>query len=154
MTKPIYLIDIQWEGLNCLGQQIKEILELVELYPTIKDAIWYASDLDSSPIPECIRNFGSFVPKKVGNTRNLITICQNVDQFLSGVFFALNKDFGDHLDAEFGTEDESFRDISDAVLEIRAFDTTFFEIYTNDYALARKITEKFHSEIFTEEQHF
>ena len=152
MTKPNYLIDVQWEGgVNCLGEQLIEILDFIELYPAIKDAIWYASDLDSSPIPECIRKFGDFIPKKVGNTRDLITICQHVDQFLSGIFLAFSKDVGDHLNEEFGTEDKEFRDIGDAVLEIRAFDTTFLEVYTNDYNLVHKIAEKFHCEISTEE---
>ena len=152
MTKPIYHVDVRWEGgVNCRGQQLKEILELIEFYPTIKNAIWYASDLDSSPIPDCIINFTKFIPEKIGNTRNLITICQNVNQFLSGVFLAFSRDVGDRLNEGFETEDKAFRDIGDAVLEIRAFDTTFFEIYTNDYDLVHKIAEKFLCEISTEE---
>ena len=151
MTKPTYLVDIQWEGCNCLGEQLEKILELIELYPSTKNAVWYASDVDSSPIPDCIRNFADFIPKKIGDTSNLILICKNVDQFLSGVFFAFSKDIGDQLNKGFETEDTSFRDIGDAILEIRAFDTTFFEIYTSDYELARKISERFHCEISTEE---
>jgi hypothetical protein len=152
MTKPNYLVDVRWGGgVNCLGQQLEELLEFIELYSTSRDTIWYASDLDSSPIPECIRKFGDFIPKKVGNTRALIAICQQVTQFRSGIFLAFSNDVGDHLKEEFGTEDEEFRDIGAAVLEIRAFDTTFLEVYTNDYDLVRKIVGKFHCEILTED---
>jgi hypothetical protein len=158
MTKPNYYIEVQGEGVSCLGSQLKEILELIKLHPYINHATWYAADVDSSPIPECIRNFGDIIPRKVGNTRDMIAICQHVPQFLSGVFSALSKDAGDQLKDvgdQFGegfeTDDESFRDIGDAVLEIRAFDTSWFEIYANDYDLIRLIAEKFQVKIFTEE---
>ena len=121
------------------------------MYPTIKDAIWYASDVLAVTIPPFIINFNKFTPRRVGNTYDMIAISENVQQFLAGVFLAFNKDVGDHLDEEFGTEDESFRDVGDAVLEIRAFDTTNFEIYANDYDLIHKIAEKFEVKIFTEE---
>ncbi len=152
MTKPNYLINVRWPGgFNCLGIQLKEILEFIELYPSMRETTWYAADLDASPIAECIRDFSDIFPKKVGSTRDLIVICQNIDQFLSGVFFALNKDMQVHSDSTVETEDQLFRDIGNAILEIRAFDTTCFEIYMNDYGLAKKIEKKFHCKILTEE---
>jgi hypothetical protein len=145
MTKPNYLVRVQWkEECSCLGEQLKEILEFIELYPTMKEVIWYASDLDSSPIPECIRKFGDFIPKKVGNTRDLITICQHVPQFLSGVFLAFSKDVGEQLDEGFETEADLFRDMGDAVLEIRAFDTSYFEIYSDDISIISGIANEFY----------
>jgi hypothetical protein len=151
MTKPNYYVEVQGEEVSCLGSQLKEILELIKLYPSIKNAIWYASDVLAVTIPPFIMNFEEFTPRKMGNTHDLIAICQHVDQFHAGVFLAFNKDVGDYLDEEFGTEDESFRDIGDAIFEIRAFDTTNLEIYAKDYDLIHKIAEKFEVKIFTEE---
>ena len=54
------------------------------------------------------------------------------------------------MDEGFETDDESFRDIGDAIFEIRAFDTTLFEIYATDYDLISKIAEKFQVKISTE----
>ena len=148
MTKPNYLVDVLWEGgVNCRGEQLKEILELIELYPQLKMQFGMHQISILLQYLNVLENLEILFLKKVGNTRDLIAICQHVDQFLSGVFFAFTKDVGDQLNEEFETEDESFRDIGDAVLEIRAFDTTYFRIYTNDYDLVHKIAEKFHSEI-------
>jgi hypothetical protein len=42
MTKPNYLVDVRWGGgVNCLGQQLEELLEFIELYSTSRGTIDY-----------------------------------------------------------------------------------------------------------------
>ena len=78
----------------------------------------------------------SFQLRKIGDSHSLINICENIDQFLSGVFIAVkekNQNFKCQ-DLYIGTEDEQFRSLNfDGILiEIRAFDTSYFELYSDD----------------------
>jgi hypothetical protein len=70
------------------------------------------------------------IPKRIGHTEDLLALASNVDQFQSGVLLAFPKDQGPYLEQLYGTEDARFRDLGKAILEIRPFDTSYFEIYT------------------------
>jgi hypothetical protein len=142
MTKPTYLVKIAGKDVDCLGEQLVAILETIQ--PYLNGVIWYASDVLATTKPPFILDYKKFTPKRVGATTDMITVSHQVDQFLSGVFFALPNDEGDQLNEEYGTEDEEFRDMRDAVLEIRAFDTSYFEIYANDFDLIHKISRGFY----------
>lgn len=91
----------------------------------------------------------SFSLKKIGAISNLQKIAQEMDQFLSGVFLAIRKDTLVKNKILLGTEDSEFRqlEIDGVIIEIRAFDTAYFEIYSDDYTLIKSISDHYHMEI-------
>ena len=142
MTEANYLVRITGKDAACLTEQLVCILQTIE--PFIKDVVWYIADLDADRTPPDILKYKECTPKRVGQTGDLILLSQKVHQFLSGVFLALPNDQGDLLNCEYGTEERAFRDMGDAVLEIRAFDTSYYEFYSNNFDLIHKISRNFY----------
>lgn len=89
----------------------------------------------------------SFFLSEIGSDEALIKLSSQINQFLSGVFLAINKNTI-NLKIEqlkVGTEDEQFRSLplEGILIEIRAFDTSLFEIYTEDKKIIKELTQKF-----------
>src|SRR5688572_12682505 len=133
MNKSLFLARISNKKAACTGAQLLLILNIIR--PYVQGCIWYGADIEINrnlcPMP----GVEGAIPKKIGRNDDLIKLVANVDQFLSGVFFALPKDIGQVWNHEFYTEDEVFRDIKEAILEIRAFDTSYFEVYSSNLEL-------------------
>lgn len=154
MFKPKYLICLDKrafppEQVVCLGSQLKSIVE--SLSELIAMHVWFCADVDAfSPIPTKL-GIDSFRLKKIGNDSSLIDLCENIDQFIWGVFLCIDSNFSSQniQNVELETEDESFRPIPcDGVLiEIRAFDTSYFALYSEDLALMKKISAMYNVEI-------
>ena len=113
--------------------------------------VWYVADIDAfSEIPNRLGLNSSFLKEINGDTR-LMQICSQIDQFLSGVFIAVDAEFSvkDINVLEVGTEDEKFRalPINGVLLEIRAFDTSFFVIYSEKENIIKDLANKFKVEI-------
>ncbi len=154
MFEPKYLICLDEKVFShdqvvCLGSQLKSIIQnLIEL---IEPLVWFCADVDAiSPIPEKL-GIDSFQLRKIGDSHSLINLCENIDQFLSGVFIAIkekNHNFK-WTDLYIGTEDEQFRSLNlDGVLiEIRAFDTAYFELYSDDSILMKKLSQMYEAKI-------
>jgi hypothetical protein len=73
------------------------------------------------------------------------TFAQNVasaNQFESGVFWAAQGTFSLPR-PDPGTEDEEYASIGDAVVEIRAFDTSWIEVSSHEENVVRAIASKF-----------
>jgi len=147
MSKPLFLIRIssREREVTCLGSELIEILNVI--HPFVKSNIWYGADIEINGMQPFKWALESSVPRKIGNFDSLVQISQDTEQFLSGTFFALSKDFGEIWNHQFFTEDSPFRNIEEAVVEIRAFDTTYFEIYSSNYEMMRILSEHFHAEI-------
>lgn len=85
-------------------------------------------------------------PKLVGLVSKLIYWIERTEYFESGVFLGIQNFRSQHIEAsEFWTEDDQWRDFQDAKIEIRAFDTSFYEIYSSDYSLLEFILARFPS---------
>lgn len=146
MFQPKFQILIQKENFNdnfiCLGSQLITIINFLK--DVLLPHIWYAADIDV--LGETLIDY-SFFLKKIGDDSILIDICAKIDQFLSGIFVAIdNRILNPNIEQiEVGTEDKRFRSLPlDGVLiEIRAFDTSFFEIYTEDEGIIKKLANKF-----------
>lgn len=143
MNTPKFLIKIQYVNGNCLGKQLVSILEV--LNPLFKPT-WYVADVEINGPMHFKFGLEGWIPKRLGNTLEVIKLAQGVDQFLSGVFFALPMDVGPTWNREFATEDDLFRDLEEAILEIRAFDTSYFEIYTSDLQIIETLQKYFPNE--------
>lgn len=90
--------------------------------------------------------YSSFL-RKIGTDESFIKLSSQIDQFLSGVFFAIDNNCKNLKteQLEVRTEDEQFRclPIEEVLIEIRAFDTSFFEIYTEDEKIIKELAKKF-----------
>ncbi len=95
-------------------------------------------------------------PKKVGNIFDLLSILSITDQFLSGVFIAVKEGAQISNTIELGTEDTKFRPIEmeGVVIEIRAFDTSYFEVYTEDLSLMQKISTHFQTKLMSQSEYY
>ena len=145
MTNPRYSIRLGKSSFNaniaCLGENLTQILKIIKkLYPK---SIWYLADVDTNFEGNYTLGFGGWVCKYAGISEDIIKLVYGVDQFFSGVFLAFTKFQGEILVKEFSTEDPEFRDIGVALLEIRAFDTSYFEIYSNDFHLIQELSKSF-----------
>jgi len=148
MFKPNYLIRLDKKTFSsdqavCLGSQLKSIVE--KLNGLIKPHIWLCANIDAiSPIPRQL-GVDSFQLKKIGDTLSLVNLCENIDQFLSGVFIAIKKSDQNlkYSDLYVDTEDEQFRSLNldEVLIEIRAFDTSYFELYSEDLELIKKLSK-------------
>lgn len=142
MYKPKFLItlkakDFYPDNFVCLGSQLITIVR--HLQPLLTPHIWFAADIDT------------FILKKIGDDEAMIKMCSEVDQFLSGDFCAIENQYAEQnlSSLEVATEDEQFRpiDINGVLIEIRAVDTSYFEIYSEDRDLIRGIAKKFNKEM-------
>lgn len=127
-------------NVSCLGQQLVELLHVIRgFWP---DLNWYIADvqaINALPLPP-----RDPIPMLVGDTDKLIHIAQRVDQFESGVFVGIRSDADRPAFRPGGlwTEDEETADLGDAVLEIRAFDTSYWSIATSDANLATTVRRR------------
>lgn len=153
MFQPKYLIcpnkkSFFPEEAVCLGSQLKDIVK--KLNGLIDAHIWLCADIDAlSPIPKKL-GIDSFQLQKIGNDYSLINLCENIDQFLSGVFIAVRENLNlEYSSLYIDTEDEQFRSINleGVLIEIRAFDTSYFEIYSEDMLLIKKLAEIYNVKI-------
>jgi hypothetical protein len=125
----------------CQGGQIGAII--IAIGNVRPDLTWYVSDV--RVIGPSLVKARRPVPEQIGDTATLTKAVNAVAQFESGVFVGvprrcLTPTF------RFGglwTEDDEAADLADALVEIRAFDTTYVSVATNDAKIADRILEEF-----------
>lgn len=141
MDKNFFLVRIKGGKTSCLAAQLVQILEVINA--STKGLIWYGADVEViGDIPFKL-GLEEWSPKKIGDTKIFIKGLKQVDQFLSGVFFAFPTDVGDVLEGRFSTEDEPYRSSKGAILEIRAFDTSYYEVYSYGLDIIAKLADFF-----------
>lgn len=126
---------------SCLGEQLVRLLQVIqELHPELK---WYVADVQTIGLPLSSRR--EPVPSLFGDTEALLQEVRKVEQFESGVFIGVphSLDRPAFRNGGLWTEDEEAADLGDAVVEVRAFDTSYWLIATADTQLARHVLERF-----------
>jgi hypothetical protein len=133
----------------CLGSQLISIINSVKDY--LPSHVWYGSDV------EAVRNISARLQlndvqlKKIGTDLEFIEYCNEVDQFVWGVFLCIHSNFASQniQGLELETEDKSFRsvNVNGSLMEIRAFDTSYFALYFEDLELSEKFSRLYHVEI-------
>lgn len=153
MFKENYLTMIYNNNFNnntvCLGRQVVEIINFLERF--LPSLVWYGSDISITANSTTIfldEKYTLYTPTKIGTSYDFKKESDKVLQFLSGVFIASEKDILWPQNLKIGTED-LFRpiELNGIILEIRVFDTSYFEIYSDDYELIKKIATHYKSEI-------
>ena len=157
MFKPKYLIRLSKNNFSlndfaCQGKQLEDILNFIKnLLPT---HIWFGSDIWTNSNRYLNDNFESFKLKKIGDLTTLICLASQTSQFMNGIFVAIKKEEASleaSFDLELDTEDEEFRiiDLTGIIMEIRAFDTSYFEIYSENMDLIQKIASHYGTAILS-----
>ena len=137
--------QIDGQNVCCTGTQLISILKVLE--NPLAECSWYVVDISTNhPLPGIFKALHE--PIRLGNTSTLIKACKRCDQFLTGIFLAV-PDRVKHptWSRIFDTLDEPFGDLGPAVLEIRAFDTTYFEIYSSDTESVQMLCDRFASQL-------
>lgn len=140
-----YRLLISFEEVNCLGEQLAMLLEHSK--SLVNGGVWYACDVDTICDNLKIEHLMDYYPKKIGSVEDLIDLANGIQQFIWGLFFLMPTDCGDQLDVKYSNEDEQFRDFGKAILEIRAFDTTWLMVYSKDRKIIEGLKERFNGEV-------
>lgn len=150
MSQPSSFVRLQAKhfdsGFVCEGAQLKEIIQGLELDKLCLS--WFVADIDAeqeSPQGVSRRDYRLC---QIGSTDQVIAITDEIDQFLSGVFVAFTDPaVGANYSEKIATEDPPFREILGALIEIRCFDTSYFEVYSSDEKLLQQAAARFHTNI-------
>jgi hypothetical protein len=144
MPRPRYRLQLNAKnfGDQFVGttDQLRTLLDFVAT--SLDDCDWYVGHVELTDLR--FAAFEGWTPQRVGNIEALLRLLAPDAQFIWGVFLALPTSVAqpDWPEA-ISTEDARFRDIGSARLEIRAFDTTVWELYSSDAGLMQRVAEKF-----------
>lgn len=135
------------DNVICLGSQLITIVNVLKDF--LPDHEWYGADVDAVGKDINKIDLKSFRLNYIGSDFSLIQYCSGIDQFIWGVFVCADSNsFPKNVQGqEVETEDEPFRSIpcTGILLEIRAFDTSYFEIYSDNEKIIDLVHEKFNS---------
>jgi hypothetical protein len=135
-------MEINGERVSCTGRQLSIILNALGALGD--NYAWFAADVSANeklPPALSLQDTALF---RVGDIREFKEACGQVEQYLTGVFLAVPSAGENTLwRCAFNTEDPPFRDLGKAVLEIRAFDTTYFEVYAVERSLLEPLASRF-----------
>ena len=133
----------------CLGTQLISIVHALKDF--LPEHLWYGADVVAVGKNATNSNVNDTQANLIGNDLHFTKYCSGIDQFIWGVFLCINSRFSSPniQDIEIETEDPSFRSIAcdGILLEIRTFDTSYFEIYSEDKKITEIISKQFN---FTE----
>lgn len=121
----------------CLGPQLCKVIQSAsELLPA---AHWYVADVQLTGARA--EEWESRVPTRIADTAQMLARIAQIHQFESGVFAAVPSEIATPVfrGKELWTDDEDFADLGDAVIEIRAFDTSYISVSSADTRLIRRI---------------
>jgi len=137
------------DGVVGLGTQLISIINTIESYLT--PHLWYGADVEAVGKGATKHGLNNIQLRGIGTDLQFIEYCSEIEQFIWGVFLCIDKNFSSQniQGIELETEDKSFRsrNAKGILIEIRAFDTTYFCIYTEKIELITKISEIYNIEI-------
>ncbi len=137
----------------CLGRQLISIIDSIKNY--LAPHMWYGADVEVVGKNSTTHHLNDIQLRRIGTDLQFADYCHEVDQFIWGVFLCVDSNFSSQsiLGIELETEDKSFRpvNINGALMEIRAFDTTYFGLYFEDLELTKIISKLYDVEIEKDE---
>lgn len=147
IKKPTFILRLSGEQFRseivCLGKQLVQILACIQ--DETSNFTWVAFDVfGSSNQPSEV-----LFPKpysEILSTDELILKAKEIVQFHSGVFIGIRKGSKEiewEIDILPETEESEGLQHPEAEIEIRPFDTSYFEIFGMDIAIGNKIKSSF-----------
>jgi len=131
--------SIEGDIISCLGSQLARIVRVATDF--FGEKVWYVANVDFFGKK---MQLSTRTPVRIGNPEQFIEFVQSIDQFLYGVFLAVEINISNpRFREDINTEDSISVDLGDATLEIRAFDTSYFEILTREKQIADMLAEVF-----------
>jgi hypothetical protein len=133
--------SVNKKPVSCTGVQLTEILRVLQ--DQLVDCKWLVADITSNDrrIPS---EMVSSKFRLINSTEELMNISIGIDQYLSGIFLAIPKHINElNIRRVLETEDIPTIDMEDSIVEIRAFDTTYFEIYSSKIDILQTLSNSF-----------
>jgi len=131
-----YCVILSGDKLSCEGYQLVELLTWLVRY---RDGIWYIGDLTFNEFQPALEKYNSATPLLAGNTNYLIDMINPETQLFSGVFLLFTEEQQNINIIDIDTEADVFENFANEILQIRAFDTSYFEVYSSDRLLINNI---------------
>lgn len=144
MTKLLFITgdEIDGQEFNCLGPQLALLIEATQ--PFLEDCTWFVGDVNTTAGYPHFAPHGEKTCVEVGTTQELIRAVEIYGQFTDGVFIAVPNN---RKNAVAGlvvhTEGGEHMHTTDAVVEVRTFDTSYFEVYTASDELYSSLRNRF-----------
>ncbi len=133
----------------CLGSQLISIVNFIK--DMLPKHFWYGADINAVGKDAMRFNVNDVRLNIIGTDSQFTEYCSQIDQFICGVFLCIDSNyFSQNIqEIQLETEDERFRSIScdGILLEIRTFDTTYFQLYSEDLTIMKKLSDMYHVKI-------
>jgi len=143
--KPTSVLRLDREAFGataaCLGWQLGGMLTVIG--QTRRNLQWYAADVHA--IGPWLFRGRSPEPARIGDHETTVRACEGVSQFASAVFAGVLPELEAPVFRAGGlwTEDEEGADLGDSLVEIRAFDATYWSVESTDLELMRNLERRY-----------
>lgn len=130
------------EGVSCTGLQLIKILKCFENF--LPRCNWYAADMSANNVVMELSPFSEPFPKCLESFEQLLYLSFQVDQFYSGIIFAVPEETKVLFwpDRSYITDDFPEKLLGEAIIELRLFDTSYFEIYSSEEAYLNSLASE------------
>lgn len=133
------------EKFICLGTQLILIINVLKDF--LPQHMWYGADIEAEGKKASQVKMNSSQINLIGTDLDFIQYCEGIDQFIWGDFLCIDNNFSSQNieEVKLITEDEEFRPIAcnGILAEIRTFDTSYFEIYSESKKIIDMLSNEF-----------
>jgi len=126
-------------------EQLDIIINLINQFNS--KIVWYLADLETIP-DGWIDLKSNHIPYFIGSTNDLINKLNNKYQNIFAIFICFNEQpKNKDWTRSYWSEDNEVPDLQGALLGIRPFDTSYYDIYSNNLKIMQFISKNFKCEI-------
>jgi hypothetical protein len=139
--------DIDGDEFSCTGPQLAKVLDELTEMPELTACAWFAAAVDAIE-PGQLEPFGADQWTEILNIKTVIEQVRATRQFLDGVFVAIeNSDWPEKTAEAITAYTPMTRSAANSKIELRAYDTTFVEIYSDHPELIERLRPHFGGEL-------
>jgi len=124
-----YCLILRGDGISCMGFQF---VELIEAISQCNEGKWFVGDVTFNEYDVRFANYGESRAQLLGSNKDLINMLDPDKQLYSGVFLLFKNGNKIPREIEVYTEADMFENFGSEDIQIRAFDTSYFEVCTSD----------------------
>lgn len=150
---PLLIISgehIDGQPFSCLGEQLAMLIGAIASLTA--DCLWFAGDVNTTAGYPFFAPQGGTVCVEVGQTQAVIAAVRMYVQFTDGVFLAVPRERRSLIENVIvRTEAPTYMQLAGALVEIRTFDTSYFEVYSASTEIIGSLQRRFGGELRTAE---